>query len=391
MKKHFPGYFPPSEKEIKARWATAIIALDASFLLGLYDLTPVVRRNVLAVLRPLRSRLFVANKAAEEFLKNRRGRIKRLRDHHDEIAAALRNPIENLTRRGQKIPTLSKKTVGLLREGLKAAESEINKSRAKGESLFSDDSVQSEVDAILDGRIGVALDEKALKEIYKEGQSRYAQKIPPGYKDGEKPEPDRYGDLVIWKEILLRGAKQHVFFVTWDEKEDWWWIFDNEKLGARAELVEEALKNGLLSFHIYTGDRFLENARKFANARITTTAIKEVKEANTGEGASSKVLAALGRLTAADSASAYPTVASYLAGADLAKYAAAGQKVADQWAMFDWSKYAAVGHKVADQLAMYDLSKYAAVGQTLADQLALFDSSKLVISSADIASVVSRK
>ena len=53
--------------------------------------------------------------------------------------------------------------------------------------------------------------------------SRFGNRIPPGYKDGYKPE-NAIGDLIIWKEILgysKSAARSKVIVLSNDEKKDW--------------------------------------------------------------------------------------------------------------------------------------------------------------------------
>jgi hypothetical protein len=49
-----------------------------------------------------------------------------------------------------------------------------------------------------------------LKSLALEGEERYKNEIPPGYRDGKKDasrDPFRkYGDLIIWKQIINQGC-----------------------------------------------------------------------------------------------------------------------------------------------------------------------------------------
>lgn len=65
------------------------------------------------------------------------------------------------------------------------------------------------------------------RELSAVGEFRYSHRVPPGFQDGAKSE-NRYGDLVMWEEILRdsvgRGASQGdntCIFVSQDEKTDW--------------------------------------------------------------------------------------------------------------------------------------------------------------------------
>lgn len=59
----------------------------------------------------------------------------------------------------------------------------------------------------------------------REGDTRFEHRLPPGFKDGAKGE-NRFGDLIIWYEILEYSKEQkekfeHVLFLSNDEKLDW--------------------------------------------------------------------------------------------------------------------------------------------------------------------------
>ncbi len=92
-----------------------------------------------------------------------------------------------------------------------------------------------------------------------EGDARISHRLPPGFRDSNKAE-NKYGDLIIWYEIL-EHAKQvvaqrlakndtslwHILFVTNDEKPDWVYAPSKrvaEIKGARREVrnVDPALK-----------------------------------------------------------------------------------------------------------------------------------------------------
>lgn len=71
-----------------------------------------------------------------------------------------------------------------------------------------------------------------IKEIVREGKSRYANQIPPGFKDAEtKNGIHQYGDLIIWKEILnyAKNKGQDVIFVTNETKADWIMVDETSK------------------------------------------------------------------------------------------------------------------------------------------------------------------
>ena len=141
--------------------------------------------------------------------------------------------------------------------------------------------------------MGEPYNKAKLEEIYKYGQkSRYKNNTPPGYKDNAKEDStiiigkdeerliiDKYGDLIIWFEIIEKAkrAPKAVIFVTDDSKEDWWWEFKGQKFGPRPELVHEfKSKTGML-YHMYSADRFLDYLRTNIGLRYKQETIDEVR------------------------------------------------------------------------------------------------------------------
>jgi len=104
--------------------------------------------------------------------------------------------------------------------------------------------------------IDLILDEAAVKERL-DRDNKY--KMPPGYKDGCKPD-DGIGDLLIWLTILemARKYKKSAVFISLDRKPDWWSKSEGRHLYPRYELIEEYRRNSEgESFHSVTFSSFL--------------------------------------------------------------------------------------------------------------------------------------
>ena len=96
-------------------------------------------------------------------------------------------------------------------------------------------------------------------KIIQEGELRYRNEIPPGYKDIEKAGIEKYGDLFIWKDIIKTAYKEraHILFISNDTKEDWWKSEKNEPDDLREELQEEFLEtNPFWQIHFLTLSKF---------------------------------------------------------------------------------------------------------------------------------------
>ena len=80
-------------------------------------------------------------------------------------------------------------------------------------------------DEISQNRMILPFSQEELYRICNEGESRYENQIPPGFKDAKNKDGIRkYSDLIIWKEVIgyAKNRKCDVIFVTDDVKTDWW-------------------------------------------------------------------------------------------------------------------------------------------------------------------------
>lgn len=95
-------------------------------------------------------------------------------------------------------------------------------------------------------------------EIEGEYEQRFAQRMPPGFKDGAKSDHG-IGDYLIWRSILALGTekKSDVIFVSADEKSDWWLRSQNAALFPRFELIEEFGRETNKAFQIMRFAEFL--------------------------------------------------------------------------------------------------------------------------------------
>lgn len=141
------------------------------------------------------------------------------------------------------------------------------------------DHLREQLAELFEGRTGARYSAPRLNEIYKEGANRFSRRIPPGYKDGDKGEPERYGDLVIWFEVMdqAKSSGKPLILVTADAKEDWWAEHKGNTVGPRPELGQEILAYAGVRFYMYTPPQFLKFAQKFLklNAEAARKAVSE--------------------------------------------------------------------------------------------------------------------
>jgi hypothetical protein len=132
------------------------------------------------------------------------------------------------------------------------------------------------------GLTGGPFEDATLKALVSEGDVRYQNETPPGYKDGKKDgsgDPYRkFGDLIIWKQLLAKAKEvsKPVIFISDDKKEDWWLEQSGRTIGPRTELREEFIRETSQDFWMYSVDRFVEEAAQSNNIQVSKAVIDEI-------------------------------------------------------------------------------------------------------------------
>jgi len=273
MRKFFPGYFTPSQEEFNGIWGECLFGFDASVLLGLYRSSADTQDVFFRILELVADRIFLPNQAAAEYLRNRLGVIsirsdsyKRIREESNKFANAIGLLVqEQSPPRGAEIAAIAKKAADQIGTIIESA------AKDEPDRLRSDD-LLTRLEALFETKTGEGYPDSMLKEIFEEGARRYEQRIPPGYKDDKKAEPDKYGDLLIWFQLIDKAKVEQkpIIFVTRDAKEDWWLQHREESFGPRPELRQEMAVKAGVQFYMYTAPRFFEFANLFFNVTSAT-------------------------------------------------------------------------------------------------------------------------
>ncbi len=267
MRKALQGWYPKTTEELAKIWENALFVPDANILLHCVRHPKAVREELLRLFGVLRPSLWVPYQVALEFHRNRLD-VERsgvdaydliLRDYEKSIRQA-RDQLRQL----RAHPTIDiEREVSSLDLNLRDFKDRIESAR----NVHPDAEIGLVVDRLtelLEDCIGERWPEAELSKIKKEGETRYAAKVPPGYLDGKKDgdEYRKYGDLIIWKDMIqkAKAEKRPVIFISDDVKEDWWWIHKGKKHGPRPELVEEFKRESDQDFHIYEFGNFIRIA-----------------------------------------------------------------------------------------------------------------------------------
>lgn len=275
MRKEFPGFYTKRDEAFYERlWTKGRFVFDANMLLNFFRYSVKTREALYGLLseKSVKDRLWIPYQVALEYQRNLQnvrwepvGACLDLRDQLKKVRAKLRADDH--------------------RERIDKLLADVDHFVDEARERFDAGSEAQWIDAIaglFDGKVGAKWTEQQLNAVYKEGEDRYRKKIPPGFADASsKSGDDRFGDLVVWKQVIefAQTTPDGIIFVTDDSKTDWWEEFGGRTLGPHTALLEEMAReaNGV-PFYIYTGQRFLELAKKhLAPQQVTDDSLQEVR------------------------------------------------------------------------------------------------------------------
>jgi hypothetical protein len=274
MKEFFPGFFVPTAEEFRKLWTDATFAFDASVLLGLYRVTPETQQAFFDVVQKLNGRIFLPHQSALEYLRNRIAVITNRSRANEALKEQANKFASGFDLHQRDYPSSMATDCA---EAAKRAAIEISKivdDTSKGQpDLLQTDTILSKLTTIFSGKTGKPYDHAKFAEICKEGRTRYASKVPPGYKDDNKEEPSKFGDLIIWFQLIdyASSNKTPIIFISGDAKDDWWWKHEGNTIGPRWELGQEMHEKAGVRFHMYTTPRFLDYAQQSLDVKPEPT------------------------------------------------------------------------------------------------------------------------
>jgi hypothetical protein len=287
MKDLFPGHFKESDEHLRKVWDTSLFVFDANILLNLYRYSDTTKNEFLRILEKVKTRVWLPHRAAEEYLDNRLKVIGQQEKSYDEAIKSVTSLKSNLGNARQH-PFVSSATMEKVNLVFDELCEDLNNNKSVHTARISNDEIKNSIASIFEKRVGSLFEKDKLEKLITEGEERYKQKIPPGYKDGSKSGDSevfvdkcrKYGDLIIWSQVIDKAmeSERGVVLVTDDKKEDWWEIFEGKTVGPRPELVKEFKDRAKNTFHMYQADRFLELARENLDEKVSDEVVEEIRE-----------------------------------------------------------------------------------------------------------------
>jgi hypothetical protein len=283
MRSMFPGQFRPTTEALQILWCNCVFIVDANVLLNLYRYSPDTRKELERALTSVKQRVFVPHQAAKEFLKNRLVVTAGQAQEYTKAITTIKD-LQSVISNKKKHPFLPDAELPRFIEHANRLVTHLEAQQAALLERLTNDEILEFVQTMFDGKTGKAFDEATINALAAEGERRYQNEVPPGYKDGKKDgsaDPYRkFGDLIVWKQLIAeaKARGKPVVFVTDDKKEDWWLEQSGRTIGPRTELREEFIAEVQQDFWMYTVDKFIEEAARTSNTTVSERALAEIIE-----------------------------------------------------------------------------------------------------------------
>lgn len=300
MKNLFCGYHKPTQDDFKHLWDNAIISFDTNILLHLYRYSDSTTKHLLDILKKLKDRAWLTHQCVKEFYSNRLKVILDMQSKYEEISSLGKTTLTKLSseisEKANLHPLIDKEEfASLLSKFEKDFLAKVEDAQRKHPNYLERDPILKTLFTTFEGRVGAHYDDATLKQIFKEGEDRYAKEIPPGYMDSRGPNKktgdDQYGDLVLWKQLidLSKTHKKPLIFATDDTKADWWIEYRGRTIGPRQDLLDEFFRETNEIIYIYQPKPFMRYASEHLKTDIKEETFNEVEMVTESTNASAEM------------------------------------------------------------------------------------------------------
>lgn len=280
MKKMLAAYTPLPEVDLARVWKIGLIVLDANVLLNLYGYSSNTRDDLLDGLATAPDRLWLPHQAAAEFHLGRPRVIEQQRTKCGEALKALDQALKAIYS-DTSHPFVPPELRTQLEKAQAAVQREVQKARKGLEKMLSkEDPILARVLTLFEGRVGDGPTQEEREALYAEAATRYKYRIPPGFADQEKPDDRKFGDFVLWKQMVRQAADRElpILFVTDDTKSDWWWKPPGKAASVLPALRVEMDQASGQPFQMYEALVFIEEAKARLKWKVKDDTLKEVAD-----------------------------------------------------------------------------------------------------------------
>lgn len=299
MEKTFREYHKFSDEEFDRLLKSCLFVFDTNTLLNMYRYGRETVDAYIGVLEEIKTKkqLWIPHQVGFEFYENRINVIFQFEKSYDEILSIIERPRSEIQQKYKNHPFLDLDSIGNeMNSLLSPVVAKIKAKKEEHPKWMEKDDVLEKINKIFEGNVGNSYDEKRLEDIKNEGKNRYENKIPPGFEDSSKPDDKKFGDLVIWNQIIDKAKvlNKPIVLISGDVKKDWWLEKEGKKIMPLPQLKKEMLDKAGVDFHMYTADNFLE---EYSSIRaIDKKVIIEVRKIREAEEAKNERYGAMEKL-----------------------------------------------------------------------------------------------
>jgi len=284
LRKTFRGHYQPTNEEFSNLWEYGIFVFDANVLLNLYRYSPQTSGDLIKKLQKISDRIWIPHQAALEYQNNRLKVINQQESAYKEIEDLLiksQKTIETGLERYTRHPLIDINNIRKkINDIIVEVKEELDSSKLAHPNLINNDELSEIITTLFEGKVGSPYSSDEIDKIHKLGSKRYSRKTPPGFKDENKDDMGKYGDLVLWFQIIAYAklTEKPIIFITDDRKEDWWRILNGKTIGPHPQLIDEIFSESNMNFYMYQPDRFSEFHSKYFNEPVNKEALNEIQE-----------------------------------------------------------------------------------------------------------------
>lgn len=278
-----------NEEQENHLWKDAVFVFDTSALLNLYEYSDGTISDIFGTtFYDLKGRIWIPFYVSMEYIRNRNKPINKLKAEYNDLENNIKKignyleQIINKTKSKEKHPFFENIDLSDFNNSFVLLKNKVIKEIEKQKDLISK---KSENDVILDFInsnfiIGPKYSYSEIIDIMKEGEFRFRNSIPPGYKDETTKQGfQKYADLIIWKQII-DYSKEHnvpIVFVMDDLKEDWWKLDEKRKpISPRDELILELNGASQQRFWMYQTSEFIQKSIAIIKSNIKPESIEDI-------------------------------------------------------------------------------------------------------------------
>ena len=283
MKDLFIGYYSLSEEAYKRIWNDAIIVLDTNVLLDFYRVSSATSKNLLSVLEEYKDRIYLPYQVASEYHRRMTEVIAFQIQKYEDSISSIRK-FENLISDKRNHPFLPNELEEKVKDTFTSLKGFFKEQQEALTDVLKKKSIKDKIADLYTGKIGNQITSDELDKLCKDGEERYKKCIPPGYEDRKKSSPDKFGDLIIWLDVInyCKSKNKPAIFVSNDEKIDWTWKLNKTVVGPCPELIKEfkdITGQSICFFNLFS---FLEKSKEMG-IDVHEDVLDELKERRESE------------------------------------------------------------------------------------------------------------